>query len=161
MVRLSFAAAVEDLVEGVGVGIPGDPAEVPDHQLAGARVAQMLGPLLLQELGAQPDAVHLLAPELVGALAAAVGRRRDLEHELRAVGPFAIAVAVAVDVAVGVEQRLGLRRVVLGERPGELGVEAERAGRDGRLRRYRLAVVNRADPFRGIDAERDRAVYYR
>jgi len=62
VIRLPFADAIEDLVERVGVGIAGEPAEVPDHEFPGARVLQVLRPLVLLELGAHTDAVHPLAP---------------------------------------------------------------------------------------------------
>jgi len=62
VVGLAFTDAIEDLVEGVGVRIAGDPAEVPDHELPGARILQLLRPLVFLELGSHANAVHPLAP---------------------------------------------------------------------------------------------------
>jgi len=62
LVRLPFVRTVKDDVKVIGIRITGDPAQVPHHQLAGARIAQMLGPLRFLEFDPQPHAIHELAP---------------------------------------------------------------------------------------------------
>jgi len=68
----------------------------------------MLWPLRFPELRAQTNALHELVPQLVELLALAVGGGGHFEHEPSTRPGFAIPVTVAIDVAIDIEQRLGL-----------------------------------------------------
>ena len=58
------------------------------------------------ERDADADRFMFLLPHLVELAVELLGLRRHLEHERLAVGPVAPAVAVAIDVAEEIEQRL-------------------------------------------------------
>src|SRR6266508_1719706 len=88
-----------------------DVAEPPHLKLARATHLQELRPLLLDEFQPQADRVHALLPQLVELTIDRRWRRRDREGQRLAVGEVAPAVAVAVDVAELVEQRLCARRI--------------------------------------------------
>src|SRR2546430_3404085 len=85
--------------------------KAPDHQLAGARVLEILRPLGWEEFDADSQRREILAPQFITLARALIGRCCPLEHERRTVRRLAPAVAVAIDITVHVEQRLGAREV--------------------------------------------------
>ena len=157
MVGLALVGAVAQREEGVGVGLAGAPAHAPHHQLAGAAGLQLLGPLGHLELDAQAQCVHVLLPQLAQLARGLVGRGRIFQLQRLAIGRLAPAVAVAVDVAVQVEQRLGARQVVFAHLALEGAVVAPGAGRDRRLRRHRLAAPHQRDLALHVHRQRDGA----
>ena len=139
------------------VGRGGRVAELPHHQLAGTRRLQILRPLLRQELDADADRAHVALPLFVVLARALVGLRRHAQHQRRAVGQVAPAVAVAVDIAVHVEQRLRARRAVVAHLALERRVVAAGVRHDARLRRNGLALSHQPDLALDVVGEADRA----
>ena len=144
VVGLPDVPRVQELHERVALAVLGDPAARPHLQLAGAAHLQQVRPLLLDEVDADADRVHVLLPQLVALRGR--GRRWSLPmamRQRRAVGQLAPAVAVAVPVAEAVEQRPRRRRVV--RRRGRRS--ARLVAGDGRRHRLRRA----ASPGPGTD----------
>ena len=157
LVRLPLAAAVGQAQEVLAVGDVGAPAHAPHLQLAGVGGLQVLRPLGDLELDAHLQRIHVLLPELDELAVAAIGLGRVLEHQRAAVGQVAPAVAVLVDVAIQVQQRLGAGRVVLAHLGLEGLVVAGHARRDDALRRDRLALAGQPHLALDVHAQRDRA----
>ncbi len=133
------------------------PGHAPHHQLAGAALLQLLGPLGDAEFDLHVDRVHRLLPQILLRARELVGLRRILQQQRRAVGLVAPAVAVLVDIAVQVEQRLGARSVVLAHLGLQLRVVAREQRRDDALRRNRLAAAQHGDLALVVVGQRDRA----
>ncbi len=93
----------------------------------------------------KPDRFQIAPPQVVGQPRTLVGHRRHAQHERSAVGLFAPAVVVAVEVAVQVQQGLGARRVVFAHLALVGRVVARGEGRDRRLRRNAVATEDMAD----------------
>ena len=132
---LADRRAVHVLERALAVGLGRGAAEEPHLQRAGARRLHVLGPLRGLEDHADADRRQALLPVLVELAVDLLGLARHRQHQRRAVGLLAPAVAVAVDVAVDVEQRLGARRVVAAVVAAQRRVEAVGARRHRRLRR--------------------------
>ena len=125
--------------------------------LAGARRAQLFGPLGGVELDAKADAPHVLLEALIELALEVVGR--GVHHQIQglAVGRIAAAVAVLVDIAEGVEQALGAGRVEVAVFGLELGVVGAGVGYVGALRRDGLAAAHHANLGLGVHGEADGA----
>src|SRR6266705_4754145 len=98
---------VEQIEKSEAFGRVADIAERPHLKLAGPAHLEQIGPLLLDELESQADAVHAFFPQLVELAVDGRRRRSNGERQRLAVREIAPAVSVAVDIAEFVEQRLG------------------------------------------------------
>src|SRR5258706_256972 len=146
VVGLPDGALPQELQEVFPVGIVGDPAVAERLHLAELRLLPQLRQLLgFREGHADADVVHRLLPQLVPLALALRGNGAVLKGQGRAVRVLAIAVAVQVDEAEHVEERLGLRRVVLERGAHELRVVSRDRGRQRRLRARRLVLVEDRD----------------
>jgi hypothetical protein len=149
------AVVARERAEAVGAG--GGRADRPHHELAGARGLQILRPLRVPERDAKADRVHVLLEELLDLALRLVGLGGDLEQQRRSVGALAPAVAVAVDVAVQVEQALCARRIVFAELAAKRGLVVVGEGNDRRLGDDRLPLPQDADLARRVHRQADRA----
>ncbi len=149
-------AAVEESEESVAVGGRADVAEIPHLQLSGEPHLEELRPFLLDELHLDADRGEAALPHLLVLATAGVGRRPHRDHERLAVRKIAPAVAVAVDVAELVEQRLRAGDVVA-DVALEFRVVAGDARRDRLRRALRLALPEDADLLFAVVRHAERA----
>ena len=131
--------------ERIGVHRRRAAAKHPHHQLAGARLLELLGPLADAEFEAQANRVHAALPEFVELPVQLRCLAGHLQDERRAIGVLAPAVAVAVDESVGVEQRPRMRAVIAVHLRDKARIESRGEGRHRRLRddQSALAYVRR------------------
>ena len=111
----------------------------------------------MSKLDLHVDRLHRLAPQLLLLARQLVGLRRVFDQQRRAIGAVAPAVAIAVDVAVGVEQGLGARRVVVAHLALPRRVVPGELRRDDALRGNRLAAPDQGDFLLHVIGQRQRA----
>jgi len=104
---------------------------------------KFLGPLREPGHDAQADAFEAAPPQLGQAARAHIGLAREREHERSTIGPFAPAVAVAIDITEHVEQRTRLPRVVFAQ-------AKRRPGRTRRVKLRSLDTVGSASAVSGL-----------
>ena len=156
-VALPRLRAVQALQRLLAVGGRGQRAHAPHLQLAGARRLQVLGPLGGGKFQPDADRPHVLLPQLVELAALLVGLGGVLDEQRRTIGLLAPAIAIAVDIAVQIEQRLGARRVEITVGALEGRVVAGRVRHHDALRGYGHAAAHEADFAVDVHAQADGA----
>src|SRR5688572_17343472 len=158
LVRLAGIGAVEQLQEVLRVRIVRDPRRLRGHVVADLLVLEQVGELHRDRVRPQPDLGERLHEEL-GLLPVllAAGVVLVPDHEGLAVGLLAPAVAVAVEVAEHVQQRLRLGHVALLGFGAERGVIAHDTRGHRRLRRDGLALADDLDLALAVVREHHRA----
>ncbi len=158
LVGLPGVGPVEELQEVLRVGIVGDPGRPGHLELADPLVVQQVHELHGARAHAHADGRRRLHPqlgELAVGLAAGVVLVVDLEGA--PVGKLPPAVAVAVEVAVDVQQRLGPRGVVVLLGRPEGGVVAHHARGHGALGGDRLPLAHDEDLLAAVVGHHHRA----
>ena len=157
VVGLPLVGAVAERKERVAVGLCGDPAHAPHHQLAGARIFQVLRPLGGLEVDPQADRGHALLPQFVELARQLIGLGGHLQQQRAAVGLLAPAVAIAVDVTEGIEQGACPRPRERAHVAAESGIKSGHRRRHRRVRGHRLALAHQPDFFVDVVCQRNRA----
>src|SRR5207244_4461458 len=95
----------------------------------------------------QTDRLHVLFPQLVHLARGLIGLGRQFEYERATIGLFAPAIAIAIYIAVGIEQRFRACRTELAHLGTQARIVAVRKRHDRALRDDRLPAPEQPDLF--------------
>ena len=156
-VALALVGAVHQVHEVAAVGDGGAPAGGPHHQFAGPAGLDVFGPGADAEEDPDLHRIHRLFPQALPLARKLAGLGGHFQHQRRAVGVVAPAVAIFVGVAVQVQQRLGLGRAVFAHFGFQAGVVATHHRRHHALCSQHLAMAQQRYFARRVVGQRQRA----